>query len=272
MLTFAARMSSLQYPPCQAEDEEFQVLGGLSNVSSYDAQDVLQSYLQNPPANIPLSAFDHDYTADIDEDSEISTQEDHQQHGDDIGPWPRRLLHVPSMTSLEWQPGNRYGDHIGPKYSAVSYTWGRYDLDIPGAKRQKKFRHVRGINVDGIDWPVPRINPNEQFSVDQFYNLIKQACEPVDGTDIRTEFLWLDVACIDQNNGPQKMAEIGRQAVIFQGAYRVFIWLTKLRMDTLSRVLIKLAQSYGRSICVLSDLDRNCFSCSRRCAADFDEY
>jgi hypothetical protein len=42
------------------------------------------------------------------------------------------------------------------------------------------------------------------------------------------QFLWLDVACIDQNNGPQKDIEIGRQAKIFQGAQHVFVWLTKL--------------------------------------------
>ncbi|KAL8811730.1 MAG: hypothetical protein Q9200_001563 [Gallowayella weberi] len=147
------------------------------------------------------------------------------------------------MTSLEWQPENIYGDHVAPVYSAVSYTWGRYDLDIPGAKRQKKFRNVKGIKILGIDWPVPRINPVEQFSVDQFSKLIKKTCEPVNDGDLTLEFLWLDVSCIDQNNGPQKMAEIGRQAVIFEGAHRVFIWLTKLCEDTLTNTMDILVRS-----------------------------
>ncbi|KAL4908407.1 hypothetical protein BDW74DRAFT_175089 [Aspergillus multicolor] len=46
---------------------------------------------------------------------------------DDI--WPRRLLHVSTMTSHKWQPGSRYNGQREPRYNAISYTWGRWRLD-----------------------------------------------------------------------------------------------------------------------------------------------
>ncbi|KAI4219948.1 MAG: hypothetical protein L6R36_007969 [Xanthoria steineri] len=231
-------------------EEEFFVLGRLAKLeldSPGDIPDALQSSKLNPIASLPLSKFEHNYGADSDIVPDLSIQNQTSlPDNDDIGRWPRRLLHIPSMTSLEWQPGNIYGDHVAPAYSAVSYTWGRYDLDIPGVKRQKKYKNVRGIEINGIDWPVPRINPDKHFHVDHFYNLIEQTCKPVDGADGGTEFLWLDVACIDQNNGPQKMAEIGRQAIIFQNARRVFIWLTTFGADKLTHVIDTLVQSSGK--------------------------
>lgn len=45
---------------------------------------------------------------------------------DALGDWPRRLLHVPTMTSFEWAPGNYYGSTQEPSYNATSYTWGRW--------------------------------------------------------------------------------------------------------------------------------------------------
>lgn len=230
-------------------DEEASIFGGLCDMISYEASDVLQSYRENPPASIPLSRYDHDFASDT--DGSESPWADDRMEGHDrfegIGKWPRRLLHVPSMTSMEWQPGDRYGEHVAPRYNAVSYTWGRYDLDFPGAKKMRKYRHIKSIEIKGIDWPVPRISP-EHFSVDQFRRLIWRTCEPVDKTEGKVDFLWLDVACIDQNHGPQKLAEIGRQAAIFHGAHRVFIWLTKLGGERLSHIVKNLLQSARRYI------------------------
>ncbi|KAL8791209.1 MAG: hypothetical protein Q9213_000166 [Squamulea squamosa] len=246
-VTFSLDESRLRWLP---EDEELKILGrlGSGSVGSHEVQDVLKSFIENPCASLPLSGVYVNWVADHEIVRDSTTEAYQGLHDDELGCWPRRLLHVPTMTSLEWQPGNIYGDHIAPAYSAVSYTWGRYDLDIPGAKRQRKFRKVRGIKIMGIDWSVPRINPVEQFSVDQFYNLIKRTCDPVGDGDIRTDFLWLDVACIDQNNGPQKMAEIGRQAVIFEGAHRVFVWLTKLRAEKLNHTIDILARSCDSAV------------------------
>ena len=48
------------------------------------------------------------------------------------------------------------------------------------------------------------------------------------------EFVWIDVACIDQRDGArEKELEIRRQAVIFERAYQVFAWLRTYSNDEL---------------------------------------
>jgi hypothetical protein len=42
--------------------------------------------------------------------------------------WPRRLHHLPTLTSYAWQPGNIYGGLERPQYNAITYTWGRFRL------------------------------------------------------------------------------------------------------------------------------------------------
>ena len=236
-------------PPPFPSVEELNLLCGLTDLDSYEVPDVMQSQKLNPPASIPLSGYDYVFASDTD-GSQSPLAHDRAQKDDQfegIGNWPRRLLHVPSMTSLEWQPGDQYGGHVAPRYNAVSYTWGRYDLDFPGTKKIKKYRNIKAIEIDGVTWRVPRINPTH-FSVDHFQHLIWQTCEPVDDSRERIDFLWLDVACIDQNDGSQKSAEIGRQAVIFHGAQRVFVWLTKVLGDRLSHIVTNLLQSTSKYI------------------------
>jgi hypothetical protein len=141
--------------------------------------------------------------------------------------WPRRLLHVSSMTSHHWQPGNTYGGYSNPEYNALSYTWGRWRLK-PGQRPDVTSLHVQGI----IDkWSIPRIDP-AHFSVDDFKGAIHTAANA--NTDFPVDFVWVDVACIDQRESSLEMAsEVGRQARIFKGANDVFIWLTKYNFDEL---------------------------------------
>ena len=40
--------------------------------------------------------------------------------------WPRRLLHVETMTSLERQSDNTYGHDREPAFAIVSYKWGHW--------------------------------------------------------------------------------------------------------------------------------------------------
>ena len=61
--------------------------------------------------------------------------------------WPLRLLHIPSMTSREWKPGNVYGPDTEPNYSILSYTWGRFQV-ADGPR----------LAIKGIDWQVPSID------------------------------------------------------------------------------------------------------------------
>lgn len=140
-------------------------------------------------------------------------------------PWPRRLLHISSLRSFPWRPGNSYNNRIEPDYFAITYTWGRWQINAES--------HPSLAPLDfGTTWPIPRVNP-ATFTPDQFVDFIKRL--PVHGVapnkyragrENNIEFVWVDVACIDQREGSrEKELEIGRQAAIFRGAYRVFAWL-----------------------------------------------
>ncbi|RDW66839.1 hypothetical protein BP5796_09588 [Coleophoma crateriformis] len=172
---------------------------------------------------------------------------------DNNSKWPRRLLYVPSMTSYKWQPGNVYGGRKEPSYIALSYTWGRFQLG------EKEFPQLQPLQIHGVPWEIPRINPETHFSVDEFETIIRGTMKTADRVyvfdewkkeRIRTkglatrvkrqiggfierwrweyEFLWLDIACIDQRKTSIQMAEIGRQARIFQNAKHAYAWLSTL--------------------------------------------
>jgi hypothetical protein len=249
-------------------EEQHALLGELYTATfppagSGSERPALQSYIANPSASIPLSGYDHNYDLDSTSDPASPPSESSSSNiliyalPDGIGNWPQRLLHVPSMTSFEWEPGNRYGVHIAPLYNALSYTWGRYDIDNAFSEKKVNKRVLRQtkalpIRFEGrpreateVGWAkeVPRIDP-EHFTVSEFGNVIRQVCESDESAKV--EFLWVDVACIDQRDGPQKDAEIGRQAVLFRGAKAVFIWLTRLRSVELNGILRELSEGTGR--------------------------
>lgn len=167
--------------------------------------------------------------------------EDLATEEDLLGHWPRRLLHVPTLTSYEWQPGNKYNNIPSPAYNAITYTWGRWRL------KDTQLPNVTAISVRGTPWPIPRID-RVHFTAAEFEHFIKRTSvlRPMHISQSRkrakkesdVEFVWLDVACIDQRpNEPRGAAEIGRQAMIFRGAKQVYVWLTTHSFDTLSHAV-----------------------------------
>ncbi|KAK8103577.1 uncharacterized protein PG998_010610 [Apiospora kogelbergensis] len=163
------------------------------------------------------------------------------------GRWPRRLLHVPTLTSYEWKPGDRYGEHVCPAYNTISYTWGRFAL----GEGQQPSVQALPIKFEGRrSWKIPRIDP-AHFTVDEFRAAVELAAKAYSHGDVynqgvedmgvaakRTvEFLWLDIACIDQEHAKTKMSEINRQAVIFQNARTSCVWLNHLSEDQLSTIV-----------------------------------
>ena len=172
----------------------------------------------------------------------------HNDGEDTIGDWPQRLLHVPTMTSYEWEAGHSYGVHMKPKYNAISYTWGRYQLTSALEKP-----YIKPLKVNGVSWEIPRID-DSHFTVDKFEELIRRSVEPrsyhghnAAFTHSRIEFVWLDVACINQTAvHPQKATEIGRQARIFKKAKQVIVWLNGIAAQDLEKRtdgLIKAAEN-----------------------------
>lgn len=171
-----------------------------------------------------------------------------------LGTWPRRLLHIPTWTSLKWQPGNYYGQHHEPKYNALTYTWGRFRENDPVVAAA-----IGSLPIDraSIDWDIPVIRKHH-FQVHQFKQVLQLIAARVPTSyNAETgglvaelekydpvEFVWLDVACIDQNwNSPRGDAEIGRQAVIFEGAQAVYAWFWTLDEPTLAKKL-KIASDF----------------------------
>ncbi|KAF2122734.1 hypothetical protein BDV96DRAFT_639303 [Lophiotrema nucula] len=175
---------------------------------------------------------------------------------DDIGEWPRRLLYVPSMTSYEWQTGNRYGRYSNPRYNAISYTWGRFALD---AEEQPA---VRGLKINGITWKLPRINPETHFTVEEFERVIRAAVKhhmthgrwAARHRDLK--FIWLDIACIDQTFPRWATLEIGRQAAIFGRANRVHVWLSHQKEENLQVYLGDIVRAGKEAYATMDDLYR----------------
>jgi hypothetical protein len=157
-----------------------------------------------------------------------------------FGRWPRRLLHVQSMTSYEWQPGNTYGGYREPEYNIVSYTWGRYQL------KHGKKTHVKSIGIANLTWKTPRIDSDQHFSVEEFQRMIKNsvtAREKTGDEEMDVHFLWLDIACIDQEVTAVKMSEIGRQAIIFKNAFSACVWLSRRDEHQLRTIISDLSQA-----------------------------
>ena len=200
----------------------------------------------------------------------MDPDEDHPEF-DNHSRWPRRLLHVRSMTSFKWEPGNTYGGRTEPEYVALSYTWGRYML------QDGERTDIKPLPIRDVPWAIPRVNPSTHFSTREFQHVIHEVVKTPDrfyafdnwqrdtrprirdqtlwGRFCRSifvyiektrpvfEFLWLDIACIDQRWTPITMAEVGRQARIFRHAKHSYAWLSHLPHEALQDSLTGLADA-----------------------------
>ena len=164
-----------------------------------------------------------------------------------LGSWPRRLYHVSTKTSYEWKEGNRYGEqgleHIEPQYSILTYTWGRWRLkEIP----VKEKRELYAIPVEQVPWDIPCVEP-KHFTRDDFLRVLETMTIDYEASRHRwipdkdaqeyvyksvpeehdVEFVWFDVACLDQRPDSATMdSEKGRQVAIFSKAKKAFAWLS----------------------------------------------
>ncbi|KAF8852554.1 hypothetical protein BDZ45DRAFT_730116 [Acephala macrosclerotiorum] len=136
--------------------------------------------------------------------------------------WPLRLLHISTMTSFQRNADNVYTSSTSresfkePEYNVLSYTWGRWACEEGPA-----------LSINNITWKVPSVSA-DCFSTEEFRTVIKRASRDV-------LFIWVDIACIDQEDHATKMFEIGRQAGIFNGARTSYIWLHLLSAADLQR-------------------------------------
>ena len=180
----------------------------------------------------------------------MSSKTEIEREEEALGNWPRRLLYVPTMTSYEWQPGNVYGSWAAPMYNAITYTWGRWRLD------EDESPEIRPIDIRGVPWDIPRVKA-KCFTPEDLLRVLKQAIEPVEIIDSvlqysglpDVEFVWLDIACIDQREDePRSAAEVGRQFAIFKGAKWTFAWLHTLPLESLNTWLCVIDTVFTRDI------------------------
>jgi hypothetical protein len=137
------------------------------------------------------------------------------------------------MTSVERHSRDEYKDpngkvHQQPRYSILTYTWGRFTKEGEEA-----------LPVKDTKWKIPPIDP-KFFTVDAFQKVVNEHMA-IDGI----EWAWVDVACINQDSeSVENSQEVGRQASIFDKAAAVFVWLWTLDFDTLKATTNNIVQ-YG---------------------------
>jgi len=145
--------------------------------------------------------------------------------------WPARLLHVPTWTSYAQTKPGVYNNVESPKYNVLSYTWGRWEAPSGEA-----------ISIGGITWKIPCIDP-AHFTKDEFRKTVESVRHRRKEIE-RVDWVWLDISCIDQENGAAKAIEVGRQALIFRKATQAYVWLVSFSTEELRLVLKDLLQ-YG---------------------------
>lgn len=150
--------------------------------------------------------------------------------------WPRRLLHIPTMKSYERSGSSTYRDTDCPGYSILSYTWGRWEIPLNGCRQAGHTTRPRALPVTGTRWAIPQVS-EDHFTVDNFQDVVGFMAQA------GTEWAWIDVACIDQENTAIKMDEVGRQASIFNKATRAFVWLSRTTRDALINTMKTLQES-----------------------------
>lgn len=158
-----------------------------------------------------------------------------------MGDWPARLLHIPTMTSCTWKSGNVYVKYKEPRYATISYTWGRWRLSSGMGSC------IPTLAVSGIAWKIPVVD-KALFSSTVFEYALRAIA-----AEVEVDFVWVDIACIDQNEGSAEGAkEIGRQAKIFRNSYQTYIWLVSDTKDAIPDSIEALLQNLGRVSALLA--------------------
>jgi hypothetical protein len=93
---------------------------------------------------------------------------------------------------------------IAKDYEAVSYTWG----SGPPAASIKIFENNEAYEIP--------LKPNLRSALQHFRNGIPRGS---------TQMFWIDALCIDQENIPEKSAQIKKMALIYNRAVNVRVWL-----------------------------------------------
>ena len=135
--------------------------------------------------------------------------------------WPQRLLRLDGdlIRSIQRIGPRTYDGRDSPRYNILSYTWGRWETDVG-----------RALPIMNTTWKIPIVDP-KGFSVKSLAKVIQHVSQE--------SHMWLDIGCIDQENQSMKMSEIGKQAAIFRGAEKAYIWLSQSKRNTLKPFILE---------------------------------
>lgn len=162
--------------------------------------------------------------------------------------WPRRLLHIATMTSHERTGRGTYGTAEFPRYSILSYTWGRWQVEDEGMEQDRtRLGSHRALPVLGTTWAIPCVG-EAHFTVEAFQRVVYRMGRSLsnDGKDKEEiEWAWIDIACIDQEDEAVKMDEVGRQVSIFRNAARAYVWLCRTANDALGGAMYVIKKAGG---------------------------
>ncbi|KAH8763153.1 hypothetical protein F5883DRAFT_560031 [Diaporthe sp. PMI_573] len=146
--------------------------------------------------------------------------------------WPRRLLHIPTMRSVERSEGNGYGPTgetsgkvVEPPFATLCYTWGRY----------RSFADEGSdIAISGLppSWGIPSVDPRH-FTTDALRQVIQTISR-----DVGVDYMWIDIACVNTDWDPDVdfEEEVYMQQYIFMTASWSFIWLSETASYYVSEV------------------------------------
>lgn len=142
------------------------------------------------------------------------------------------------MKSYERQDPSEYNGVHEPKYWVLSYTWGRFQAEAGST----------ALEIHNLQWDIPPIK-SEHFSVDELQAVMAWIGK-------HTEFLWIDIACIDQLDRRRKMYEVGRQAAIFNRATLACIWMTRLGHQEMQNAVSALMDAELVGLCTRGKVQR----------------
>ncbi|KAJ5371866.1 heterokaryon incompatibility protein-domain-containing protein [Penicillium concentricum] len=134
------------------------------------------------------------------------------------------------MTSVERDSSGVYGQVEKPSYSILTYTWGRWKV------RSQTQQDQPAIPIKGTNWKMPVVK-KEHFTVAQFQAVLDRM------RDGGSDWAWVDIACIDQEDEELNAQEVGRQASIFKKARNVYVWLSGLSTDVLQKVINEISKT-----------------------------
>jgi Heterokaryon incompatibility protein (HET) len=152
--------------------------------------------------------------------------------------WPRRLLHVPTMISIQRCEGNWYGADFEPAFNALSYKWGPWVV-----------REGPRLDIHGVSWTIPAVDQN-CISINDFQKVFQRMTQD-------TDYIWIDIACVDQSpEGLQvRMDEIHKEPGIYRKAQKCYIWLHVLEPADLKTNINTISSAFAHTSHVASDVD-----------------